>query len=186
MSYEILRKKYYLVLESVLIEELELSRYETIISKTLEISDLGLNNALEIGNIRLKYFFVANNLNLKTLSDIELKTLEISNNYQELKQLVLGTLKKVLKIYNDGLNHLILYGSDASENLKSDGVLILGMVCNPFINKKTDEEWDAYFNTWLKTINKIKMDIVKEFNNKFNLAVDFVEYSLSEIKKHKK
>lgn len=174
-----IRKKYYFVLELVLIENLNLLSFENMISDTLNIYDLKLKETLNFENLKLKYFFVANKLNLQNLNDSELKVLIESKDFYQLKNLILSTLKKVLTDYTLENEALIQYSFDTIDNFKKNGDLVIGYICNPFYIKKSNEEWPEYFSRWENTIEFILKSIKSLGKENLNINVELVEYSLS-------
>lgn len=190
-EYKILQKKYYLLLEAFLCQNLHLKEIETKLDASNRFfnrrQDLIAN--LENQNIQLSYFFIRSNLNIENLSEDELNVLNQSKDLKHLYLLVKKTFLKVIKVnflYGQKIEESrILYDGTSESYLKSNNSLVLGFVDDLTSEKIPDDEWDTFSLQRDELKTKVFSDIKNEALVKIGCNIEFIEYSLSLLKKIK-
>jgi len=180
-EYKILQKKYYLLLEAFLCQNLHLKEIESKLDTSNRFfnrrQDLVVN--LEIPNTQLSYFFIRSNLNIENLSVDEMHILKYSKDINQLYLLIKDTFLKVIKVnslYGQKIeDSRILYDGTGESYLKSNCSLVIGFVDDLTSKKVSDDEWDTFSLQRDEIKKKVFSYIKEEAFTKFGCNIEFIE-----------
>lgn len=183
-EYQILQKKYYLLLEKFLFSTIKLNELE------IELKNFGyfsssknyIKKRLNIEDTVSDYFFIRNNLNIEILTKDELNILKNSEDEQELYNMIKSSFLKVIKVNNlygqKIVDSKILYDGTGFDFLKNNDSLVIGFIYNLEDNKIPDSLWEEYVAKRETKKEEIFMKIQKLMYDNFNCKVEFIEYYL--------